>query len=366
VIALFRAFPRLELALPRVALADLPTPVQKLERLGEVMGHPELYIKRDDLSGKAYGGNKVRKLEFLLGEALRKGAKEVMTFGCAGSNHATATAIYAQHLGLRSISMLLPQPNARSVRRNLLMSYRHGAELHVYDDRRKLSRGVARELLRHALRTGKVPYVIPPGGSSPLGAVGYVNAAFELAEQIARGQLPEPDVLYVAAGTTGTSVGLMVGLKAAGLKTLVALIRVTGEQFVNIPKTLELLSRTGTLLHQADTLFPALPFRAADIVLRHDFYGQEYALYTEQSVDAMRLLKRIEGISLEGTYTGKACAALIHDVRQASLGDKVVLFWNTYNSRDFSDLIAGMDYHDLPQACHRYFEEDVQPLDRIE
>ncbi len=363
-LALFRAYPALEARLPRVALADLPTPVQRLERFGEAVGHDAVYVKRDDVSGKLYGGNKVRKLEFLLGHARDIGAGEVMTFGCVGSNHATATAIYANDLGMKSISMLLPQPNAHTVRQNLLMSYCSGAELHAYANSRSLKAGVAYQLARHRLRTGKTPVIIPAGGSSPLGAIGFVNAGFELKEQVDAGLLPEPHLVYVAAGTTGTAVGLMIGFRAAGLASRVVMVRVTGEEFVNAPRTLALLHDTVALLRDRDPSFPALAFDASDILMRHDCYGEQYALYTEASVAATRLLRETESVKLEGTYTGKALAALILDARSGALRDRTALFWNTYNARDVSSAIAGVDYRVLPRACHRYFEDDVQPLDR--
>jgi D-cysteine desulfhydrase len=130
-IPLFKQYPLLREKLPYVSLGEFPTPVQKLDRIGRDLGMSRLYIKRDDLSGRIYGGNKVRKLEFLLGNTLKANAKEVMTFGGAGSNHALATAIYARQIGLKGISMLMPQPNAHCVRRNLLIGYHCGAELHL-------------------------------------------------------------------------------------------------------------------------------------------------------------------------------------------------------------------------------------------
>ena len=172
--------------LPYVSLGEFPTPVQKLDQLGRQLGLDNLFIKRDDLSGKIYGGNKIRKLEFILGNALRTQVKEVLTFGAAGSNHALATAIYAKQLGLKSISMLVPQPNAQYVRRNLLMSYYCGAELHLLPNIPFIAPltnpAVLYQLLRHGLKRGQFPMVIPMGGSSPLGSVGFVNAAFELKE----------------------------------------------------------------------------------------------------------------------------------------------------------------------------------------
>lgn len=360
---LLTAYPLLAAALPHVALGELPTPVEELPELAAEIGAGRFFVKRDDVSGAVYGGNKVRKLEFLLADALRQGAASVMTFGCAGSNHATATAVYARQLGLHAISMLLPQPNAHSVRRNLLLSHRHGAELHYYGDARRVSLGVALVRLRHRLTTGRIPYTIPAGGSSPLGTVGFVNAAHELRDQIAAGQAPEPDCIYVAAGTAGTAAGLMIGLRAAGLKTAVIPVRVTGEAFMNTERFLALLRDTAALLRHADPAYPAPDFAPGDIGLRHDFYGEQYALYSPESVGAVERF-RARGIRLEGTYTGKAAAALIHDGLAGALRGKTVMLWNTYNSRDVAGVVAGDDYHALPKAFHRYFETDVQPLDR--
>jgi len=367
-IPLFEYYPPLEDKLPYVSLGEFPTPVQKLDRLGEDLGINNLYIKRDDLSGKVYGGNKIRKLEFLLGNALRTGVKEVLTFGGAGSNHALATAIYAQQVGLKSISMLIHQPNAHYVRHNLLMSHYCGAELHLYPNIPVImpltTPLVAYQLLRHRLKYGRSPQVIPTGGSSPLGVIGFVNAAFELKEQIMKGEMPEPDYIYVAAGTTGTAVGLMLGLRAANLKSRVISVRVTGENLANSTKMVKLIRRTNYLLHSLDMSFPELEFSEVDTDFRHNFFGQQYALFTKEGMEAVNRMKESEGIKLDGTYTGKAFAALIDDVNKQDLRDKVVLFWNTLNSRDFSDAIATVDYHQLPGCFHRYFEEEVQPLDR--
>jgi len=370
-IPLFEHYPQLGDKLPYVSLGEFPTPAQKLKQLGDNTGLNNLYIKRDDLSGKAYGGNKPRKLEFILGDALRTNAKEVMAFGGAGSNHCLATAIYSREVGLKSISMLMPQPNAWYVRRNLLMSHYCGAELHLcgaeLESRRNMPLvylSTTYQLLRHRLKTGRFPQLIPPGGSSPLGVIGFVNAAFELKQQIMSGEIPEPDYIYVATGTMGTAAGLMFGLRAANLKSQVIAVRVTSENFVNVKKMLELIRKTRSLLCSLDSSFPRLEFAEEHITIRHNFLGQQYALFTKEGMEALTHMKESEGIKLDGTYTGKAFAALIDDAKKHSWTDKVVLFWHTFNSRDFSDAISTVDYHQLPQCFHRYFEEEVQPLDR--
>jgi len=362
-IPLFEHYPLLKDKLPYVSLGEFPTPVQRLNRLGAAIGVDQLYVKRDDLSGKLYGGNKVRKLEFLLGDALQSGVRDVLTFGNAGSNHALATAIYTKGVGLKCISMLLPQINAFYVRRNLLMSQYYGAELHHYRNLRLLALGTKYQLLRHRLKYGQFPQIIHIGGTSALGAIGYVNAAFELKEQIMEGKIPEPDRIYVAAGTMGTSVGLILGLKVIDLKSRVISILIVNDK-INLDEMAKLFYETNSLLHSQGSSFPECEFRPEDEEVRGEFFGKGYAQFTEEGMEAVALMEKNEGIKLDGTYTGKALAALIHDAKKQDLRDKVILFWNTYNSIDLSDIVNRLDYRCLPRSLHRYFEEDVQPLDR--
>jgi len=363
---LFERYPAMRGALPFVSLGDFPTPVQRMARLESDLGPeaPALYIKRDDLSGQIYGGNKVRKLEFLLGRALQDGCKEVITFGAAGSNHTLATALYARQVGLKCISMLVPQPNAHSVRRNLLMSLRAGAELHAAPGMLSTVLATFWQLGKHRFAQGRFPYVIPPGGSSPVGMLGFVGAAHELKRQIDSGALPEPDYIYAASGSMGTVVGLLLGLQAAGLRSKIVAVRVTARQYSSLRKAKRFFHSANMLLRGADPAFPDAAFPADAFEFRHEFYGGEYARYTEEGMRAVRRLRETEGIGLEGTYTGKTFAALLADTASGRLRGKTALFWNTYNAVDFQGDIQGLDYHALPRAFHRYFEEAVQPLDR--
>jgi 1-aminocyclopropane-1-carboxylate deaminase/D-cysteine desulfhydrase-like pyridoxal-dependent ACC family enzyme len=363
-LTLFELYPKLEQRLPHVSLGTFPTPVHKLLNLGKILGLDKLYIKRDDLSGTVYGGNKVRKLEFLLGEALQANVKEVMTVGFAGSNHALATAIYAQKVGLRSTSLLLPQLNAGYVRRNLLASYTYHARLCYYKSLGHLCLGVTEQQVRGIINSRAIPQLIPAGGSSPIGLVGYVNAAFELRDQIVAGELPEPDLIYVPLGSMGTASGLMLGLKAAGLKTRVIPVRVIEERMASPKQMVQLIRQTARLLSKADPSFPHVTISESDLSIRKDCLGEGYACFTEKAVSASHRLKAEEGILLNGAYSAKAFSALLDDAAQGSLKGKTVLYWNTYNSRDLSAAIADVDYRQLPRPFHRYFEEDVQPLDR--
>jgi 1-aminocyclopropane-1-carboxylate deaminase/D-cysteine desulfhydrase-like pyridoxal-dependent ACC family enzyme len=264
--------------------------------------------------------------------------------------------------------MLVPQPNAQYVRRNLLMSYQCGAELHLYPKIPYImplaNPAVIYQLSRHWFKRGRLPRIIPMGGSSPLGAVGFVNAAFELQKQILKREIPEPDYIYVASGSMGTAAGLILGLRAINSKTKVVTVRVNSESVVNTRGMVNLIGQTNLLLSSLDPSFPRLKFSEGDIDMRHNFFGKRYALFTLEGMEAVSWAERYAGVKLEGTYTGKAFAALMDDGRKSNLRDKLLLFWNTYNSLDFSKDIAAIDYHQLPRCFHPYFEEEFQSLER--
>jgi len=354
---MFAQYPALARELPFVSLGTYPTPVQRLEHLGAALGVEAVYVKREDLSGEAYGGNKVRKLEFVLAQAQRDGRKEVLTFGGTGSNHALATAIYAHQLGMRSISVLMPQPSSPGVRRSLLMSHRCGAELHLVDGPEDLSPAAERICAEHEDRLGMAPMVIPTGGSSVLGTVGSVSAAFELKAQIDAGDMPVPDAVYVALGSMGTAMGLLLGLRALRLPTEVVAVRVVRTSLANPAAMAALVRQTNDLLCSADPSFPVVPFTEQDAVMREGYFGEGYAIPTPGGSEAVEMIARTEGIGLENTYTGKTLAALVDDARSGGLEDKTVLFWDSYNYRSFDDLIADVDYRELPEEFHTYFEE---------
>jgi D-cysteine desulfhydrase len=362
-IPLFERYPKLRSNIPYTSLGKFPTPIQKMENLGRELHLENLYIKRDDLSGDYYGGNKVRKLEFLLGDVLASKAKAIITLGCAGSNHTLATSIYAKSLGIKTIPLLLPQPNAHYVRRNLLMSHLVGADLHHYNSVFAMYFGCGTQFFRYGFKDKKFPKIIMPGGSNPIGTLGFVNAAFELNAQIKIGLISEPDYVYFPLGTTGTAAGFALGAKVLGLKTKVISVRVTPDKYANSKIMLKLINKTNELLHKADLDFPKLQFSQNDFHIKHGHFGDEYALFTKEGISAVELMKKTEDIKLDGTYTGKTLAALIADAKENNLKDKVVLFWNTYNSVDFSSKIENINYKELPVRFHQYFEKDVQPLD---
>jgi D-cysteine desulfhydrase len=360
---LFERFPGTR-ALPWVPLASLPTPVQRCDALAEELGAASLWVKRDDVSGERYGGNKVRKLEFLLGDALAAGATDVITFGAAGSNHALATAIHGAAQGLKVHSMLMPQPNASYVRRNLLASAAVEADMSFFDDRGEALRGAAKLREELLATTGRLPFVIPFGGTSPGSAAGFVNAAFELAEQVDAGELPQPHVLFVALGSMGTASDLALGLRAAGLKTVVSAVPV----FSDDDGVAELLVRTivdaQTELHAVDDAFPEFEWSDSEVRIVRGFLGDGYASFTPAGMEAVEVARRALGLTVEGTYTGKTLSALLARGRAGALEGEHVLFWNTYNSRDISSLVEAGNKETLPPGLHAYLEAEVQELDR--
>jgi 1-aminocyclopropane-1-carboxylate deaminase/D-cysteine desulfhydrase-like pyridoxal-dependent ACC family enzyme len=321
-------------------LAQLPTPIHALTTLGA-----SVCIKEDNLSGLEYGGNKIRKLDFLLGEALAEGRKTVITYGAAGSNHALATAVCCRQLGLKAISILAPQATSEHVRKNLLMSHAVGAELHHCSCYTEFA-ARTKQLSEHCTaEDGIEPYIIPAGGTNATGALGFVNAALELAEQM------QPDVIYLPFGTGGTLAGLLVGLKLAGLNTRIEAIRVVDPLFRNESHIQKLMKEICSKLGIA-------PIHA-EINIRDEFYGEDYGIPTPEGRAAVKLFQSQENVYLENTYTGKTAAALLHDLQIGTLEGQTVLYWNTLNSRDFSNVIADIDFHDLPKEFHRYFSPNL-------
>jgi len=360
---LFETYPQLKDNVLWISLGDFPTPVQKLERLGREVGLDQLYVKRDDQSSTHYGGNKVRKLEFLLAEAQRKQADVLFTIGAVGSNHALATTIHGHRLGMRPILFLIDQPMARYARKNMLLDHCYHARMVSTSILAMPFRIVWHYLANTKLSPLRFPYYIPVGGSSPLSCLGYVNAAFELKKQVQEGLLPEPDYLFVRLGTMGTGSGLHLGCRLAGLKTEVVGVRVTERWMCNPRKMASLINKTCAYLRKFAPDVPRVRVSAGEITFLERYFGREYARFTEEGMEAVSMMKDLEGMQIEGTYTGKTLAGTLDYSNRNGWRDKVILFWNTYNSVDLSAQAAEVDYHELPEAFHRYFEMGLQELE---
>ena len=317
---LFAAYPSLKTNISYIPLGSFPTPIQRLTALEKNYDIQNFFIKQDSISGgvnadgtQLFGGNKVRKLEFLLADVLYHNAESVLTFGCIGSNHAVATATYAQQCGLRCYCMLNPQSDSAVVQRNLALMHTAGAEMIFSANAVMRRENTIKAFFDSKKEYGDYPYFIPTGGSVALGAVGFVNAAFELNKQIQEGLLPEPDYIYVAAGSFGTAAGLSLGLKAAGIQSQIIAVCVEPEDISGsvVQRINSLFVQTNQLLHDRDGTFPLFEGSADNVTVIHGFGGTCYGLSTPEATDAIRDAQQHESIVLEGTYTGKAFAVLI-------------------------------------------------------
>jgi D-cysteine desulfhydrase len=300
--------------------------------LARLLGIQSFFVKRDDISGRAYGGNKVRKLEFLLGQALAESRRAVITFGAVGSNHVRATAVYGGQLGLQVHAVLAPQASTPYLEANFLADRAAGATLHFAESYAEALRRGAELRDEITIRDGIEPFIVPFGGTNARGTIGFVNAAIELACQIESGVLPEPDLIYVPYGSTGTASGLALGLAAVGLRTSVVGVRVVPAESTKPERTRRVMEEAVTLLRELDAGFPWVKPENAVLEVRDGFLGDGYAAATAESRDAVALAEA-NNMHLETTYTGKALAALVADARAGKLAGKTTLFWNTYSSR---------------------------------
>ncbi|MGM0561252.1 MAG: D-cysteine desulfhydrase [Pseudomonadota bacterium] len=292
---------------PRVRLGHLPTPLEPMERLSKHLGGPNLWIKRDDCTGLASGGNKTRKLEFLMADALEQGADTVITQGATQSNHARQTAAAAAKLGLACHILLENRTGSDDPsyvhNGNVLLDQLHGASI----AKRPAGADMQAEMekLAEALRgQGRKPYVIPGGGSNPVGALGYVNASLELLNQSVDMGL-RVDHLVHATGSAGTQAGLVTGLKALNSQIPVLGIGVRAPKDKQEENVFVLAERTSTHLGLDGVV------RREDVVANCDYVGEGYGIPTDSMVEAVKLLAQQEGILLDPVYSGKGFAGLL-------------------------------------------------------
>ena len=310
----------------RVPLAHLPTPLEPLERLSRHLGGPRIFVKRDDATGLALGGNKVRKLEYLLGEARRAGADTLVTVGGVQSNHARQTAAAAARLGLACELILphyvdWPEP-VYATSGNVLLNQLFGARMHVLTES-MLEPEELEAILADIRRRGGRPFFIPVGGSTPTGALGYVAAIDELLPQLAARGIADAQII-VATGSAGTHAGILVGLAAHQRASAVTGIAVSGDTPQKEALVKELASATAA---QIGVSAADLPSR---VRVLDSYVGEGYGLPTPAMVEAVQLIARLEGLLIDPVYTGKAMAGLIDLVRRGQIdGDRPVVFWHT-------------------------------------
>lgn len=320
---LFTLYPRLAEKLSPCDFTQTPTPVEPL-KLAE---DGKLWVKRDDLSSSEYGGNKTRKLEFVLGEAQKQNKRRIITFGGLGTHHGLATAFYARKLGMQCEILLFEQPRLAGIEHNLEQMAAQGALL-------RRTGNMFNTLMAwrvHPRRLQRDTLFLRAGASTPLGALAYVDAACELAAQIRAGELPEPEAIYCATGSGGTLAGLTLGCALAGLGTRVHGVAVMPKKYgpftaLSTRAVQQLMLDTWRYLKSLDPDIPdiALP----DIILHPDYVGGGYGVPTQAGEQALQTGESA-GLKLDATYTAKSLAAAI-DASRKHQGP--VLYWHTLSA----------------------------------
>ncbi len=302
--------------MPRIRFAHLPTAIEALPNLSAVLGGPQLFVKRDDQTGVAMGGNKARKLEFVLAEALANGARTLITVGAAQSNHCRQTAAMAARLGMRCILVLSGQPS-KQANGNFLLDQLLGAEV-VWTTRTEREQTL-QMVFEQAWADGARPFLIPLGASTPVGALGY-SLAFD--EFLA--QKMEMDAIVIASSSGGTQAGLVLGAKRAQWSGRVLGISIDHTQA-------ELSARVAELATQAaERLGEPFSIVAQDVLVEDGFLGAGYGVLDEPEKEAIHLFAKHEGLFLDPVYTGRAAAGLIGLIRAGAFRPKErVLFWHT-------------------------------------
>jgi len=302
--------------LPRLRLAHLPTPIEVMPRLTARLGGPRLLVKRDDQTGLAFGGNKTRKLEFLLADAQANGAKTLITTGAVQSNHCRQTAAAAANYGLDCILVLAGEPSERESA-NFLLDQILGAEIvwGNWDTRHQ----DLQDAFDQAWKAGRRPYLVPYGGSSPIGAAAYAYAIQEMLEQNIN-----PDWIIFASSSGGTQAGMVAGACLYDYSGRILGISVEDSEEVLKERVANLANGVIERLESTST------FEPEDVLVNADYVGPGYGVLTDRERQAISLFAKTEGLLLDPVYTGRAAAGLIDLIQRRFFGpDEVVLFWHT-------------------------------------
>lgn len=308
----------------KIQLSFLPTPIEELSRLTPYLQGPTLLIKRDDQTGLAFGGNKTRKLEYLLTDALKHNADTLITAGAIQSNHCRLTAAAAAKLGL-SCELLLKGEKPKISNGNLFLDYLFGANVQWTDD--SISINALMNMSDQLKQQNKKPYVITVGGSNSIGALGYVNAMIELDQQIKKAGLNIDHIVF-ATCSGGTHAGLVVGAKLTNFKGIIHGIQIAKmDDFLLSPyekHLANLANETAQLMN-----FEA-SFSENDFIVNPNYLGNGYAVITQNEKNAIDLMAKKEGILLDPVYSGRAFGGLIDLINKKIFKkNETVLFWHT-------------------------------------
>jgi L-cysteate sulfo-lyase len=329
---------------PRRFIAHLPTPLERLDRLSKELGGPEIWIKRDDCTGLSTGGNKTRKLEFLMAEAELEGADMVITQGATQSNHARQTAAFAAKLGIPCHILLEDRTGSDNANYNtngnVLLDHLHGATTEILPGGTDMAAEM--EAVAEKMRAdGKTVYIIPGGGSNPTGALGYVNCAFELLGQVNNSNLRIDHIVH-ATGSAGTQAGLITGLKA--INANIALLGIG----VRAPKALQEENVYKLALATAEKLGCPGIVQREDVVANTDYVGEGYGIPTQSGIEAIRMFAELEGILLDPVYSAKGAAGLIDLIRKGVFSkDERIVFIHTGGSVALFGYDSAFDFSHL-------------------
>lgn len=301
----------------RVRFAHLPTPIEELPRLSKEFGGPRILVKRDDQTGLAFGGNKTRKLEFLVAEALDQGARMLISGGALQSNHCRQTAAAAARFGLGCTLVLNGEARERPSA-NLLLDQLFGAEILTIQDRGYRDQ-ILQETYDQALEEGKRPYLVTYGGSSPTGALGYAFAMQELMEQNVH-----PDWIVFGTSSGGTHAGLVLGQRLFGYEGKILGIS------IDEPEAW-LKTRVSALASDAsEKLGERIDFAGANVLANEEYCRAGYGVLTDAEREAVKMFAQLEGLLLDPVYTGRAAAGMIDLIRKGFFTkDETILFWHT-------------------------------------
>lgn len=311
------------LNLPRQPLGFFPTPLIELTKLSKKLAGPKVYMKRDDNTGLALGGNKTRKLEFIFGEALAQGADTIITAGAAQSNHCRQTAAAAASLGL-ACHLVLGGKEPEHLNGNLLLDKIFGCHIHWSGSNRK-GEDIPK-LVAQLEQEGKKPYVIPYGGSSELGAIGFVEAFRELESQRQNMNIEFTHIVF-ASSSGGTQAGLMLGNKIFNASSQIIGINIDKGETDKVPFDQYIVALANSTAKLIDVDYE---FSATDLILNSDYVGEGYGVVGALENEAIEITAQTEGILLDPVYTGRAMGGLLDMIRTGKIKKTdSVLFWHT-------------------------------------
>ncbi|MDH4128616.1 MAG: pyridoxal-phosphate dependent enzyme [Spirochaetota bacterium] len=330
-ISLFKYFPQIKEKVPWVTLGNFPTRVTLLSNIVKNLPIKSFWVKRDDETSSIFGGNKIRNLEFEFGKIIQLKKKLILAYGSIGSNFTVACCMFGKHFNIPVNLILFDTVRTEDVENNYKINSALANKITFSKSIMFLPYYVIKEVINthHMDR-----YLMPPGGTSPLSVLGYINAMFELKEQIDNHELPIPNYIFLPVGTGGTIAGLLIGKTILKLPIKIIGITVFEKFLTNISMIKILIYRSVKYFNSiANTNISAKKI-FSEINLVNDFLGDGYAHPTNESNSTIKLLMDNEGLILDGTYTGKGMAGAINIIKSSLKSNDNVLFWHSYNSQD--------------------------------